>query len=83
VEDLGFFSNAEKTLLKERMRSAGLDPEQENALPFTGRGHPLLAVFDPASLKIVAILKSKLPDKPKPSHRPGANAKRRARPPSS
>jgi len=82
VDDLGYFSNAEKGMLKERMRSAGLEPEQENSLPFTGRGHPLLAVFDPASLKIVAILKSKLPNKPKPSGRSGSNAKRRGRPPS-
>jgi hypothetical protein len=25
-------------------------------MPLTGRGHPLLAVFDPASVKIEAII---------------------------
>jgi len=30
-----------------------------NAMPLTGRGHPLLAVFDPASLKIIAIFKAR------------------------
>jgi len=28
-------------------------------MPLTGRGYPLLAVFDPATLKITGILKAK------------------------
>jgi hypothetical protein len=57
VDDVGYFSRADKKTLKEHMRAAGLAADQLNAMPLTGRGYPLLAVFDPASLKIVAILK--------------------------
>ncbi len=59
VDDVTYFSRAEKERLKQRMRAAGLATEQKNALPLTGRGHPLLAVIDPSSLKIAAILKSR------------------------
>jgi hypothetical protein len=57
VDDVGYFAPSEKKNLKERMRAAGLATDQLNAMPLTGRGHPLLAVIDPASLKIIAILK--------------------------
>jgi hypothetical protein len=59
VDDVAYFPAKEKKTLKERMRAAGFATDQPNAMPLTGRGHPLLAVFDPAGLKIVAILKSK------------------------
>jgi hypothetical protein len=59
VDDLGHFSGADKKLLKEHMRTAGLSTDQLNSIPLTGRGHPLLAVFDPTSLKITAIFKAK------------------------
>jgi hypothetical protein len=36
-----------------------LSADAPTALPLTGRGHPLLAVFDPASLTIIAIFKAK------------------------
>ena len=58
VDAVGYFSPGEKKVLKERLRAAGLSPDQLNAMPLTGRGHPLLAVFDPASLKIIAIFKA-------------------------
>jgi hypothetical protein len=57
VDDLGYFSSVEKKVLKERMRAAGLATDQPNSLPLTGRGRPLLAVFDPSSLRIAAIFK--------------------------
>lgn len=57
VDDVAYFSRAEKKRLKERMRASGLATDQKNAMPLTGRGHPLLAVIDPSSLKITAILK--------------------------
>jgi hypothetical protein len=57
VDDLGYFSSADKNALKERMRAAGLATDQLNSMPLTGRGPPLLAVFDPASLKITALFK--------------------------
>jgi hypothetical protein len=30
-----------------------------NTMPLTGRGHPLLAVFDPVTLKIIGLFKAK------------------------
>jgi hypothetical protein len=59
VDDLRYFSGADKKVLKERMRAAGLATDQLNSMPLTGRGQPLLAVFDPANLKVTAIFKVK------------------------
>ena len=59
VDELGYFSGAEKKLLKERLRAAGLPTDRVNSMAFTGRGRPLLALFDPASLNIEAIIKVK------------------------
>lgn len=59
VDDLGYFSPADKKLLKERMQADGLAADQLNSMPLTGRGHPLLAVFDPSNLKITAIFEVK------------------------
>jgi hypothetical protein len=59
VDDVAYFYGAQKKRLKERMRAAGLPTDQANSMPLTGRGHPLLAVFDPASAKIKAIISDK------------------------
>jgi hypothetical protein len=59
VDDVAYFPKNEKKKLKERMKAAGLPDDQLNAMPLTGRGYPLLAVFDPATLKITGILKAK------------------------
>lgn len=56
VDDVGYFFGPDKQRLKERMRAAGLATDEPNSMPLTGRGRPLLAVFDPGSLKITAIL---------------------------
>jgi hypothetical protein len=56
VDDVAYFMGPDKKKLKERMRAAGLATDQANSIPLTGRGHPLLAVFDPASVKIKAII---------------------------
>jgi hypothetical protein len=58
VDNVAYFSAAEKKRLKEHMRASGLATDQQNAMPLTGRGHPLLAVIDPSTLKITAIFKS-------------------------
>jgi hypothetical protein len=58
VDDVAYFAKSEKTRLKERMKAAGLPDDKSNTIPLTGRGHPLLAVFDPATLKITATLKA-------------------------
>jgi hypothetical protein len=59
VDDVAYFAPSEKKKLKERMRAAGFDPEQLNSMPLIGRGHPMLAVFDPTSVKLTAILMPK------------------------
>jgi hypothetical protein len=59
VDDVAYFARSEKKRLSERMQAAGLPTDQLNAMPLTGRGHPMLAVFDPASVKILAIFRSK------------------------
>ena len=59
VDDVAYFAPSEKKKLKERMRAAGFDTDQLNSMPLTGRGHPLLAVFDPASVKLAAIFSPK------------------------
>lgn len=56
VDDVPYFSKADKTALKQRMHVRGLDPTQMNAMPLMGRGRPLLVVFDPTKLEIVAIM---------------------------
>lgn len=59
VHDVAYFAPAEKKRLETRMRAAGYDPDQANAMPLTGRGPSLLAIFDTSTLKIVALLKGK------------------------
>jgi hypothetical protein len=59
VDNVAYFSRPEKEKLKQRMKERGFSPDESNAIPFTGRGHPLLAVFDLKSLKIKAILTSR------------------------
>ncbi len=56
VADVAYFYGPEKKKLEQRMRAAGLATDQANSMPLTGRGHPMLAVFDPAGAKIIAIL---------------------------
>jgi hypothetical protein len=55
-DDSKFYTGLEKKRLKQRMQAAGLAVDQANAIAFTGRARPLLAVFDRASLKITALL---------------------------
>ncbi len=59
VDDVAYFAPSEKQKLKERMHAAGLATDQPDTMPLTGRGHPLLAVFDPAGVKLTAIFKAK------------------------
>jgi hypothetical protein len=58
VDDVAYFAKSEKKTLKEKMKAAGLPDDQLDIMPITGRGHPVLAVFDPASLKITAVFRS-------------------------
>jgi hypothetical protein len=58
VDDVAYFSPGQKKKLKANMIAAGMSAEQLDTMPLTGRGHPLLAVFDLKTLKITAIFKS-------------------------
>jgi hypothetical protein len=57
VDDIKFFSLSEKTTLKARMRAAGFDADQPIGIAFTGRTRPLLAIVDPAELKLLTLLR--------------------------
>jgi hypothetical protein len=57
VEDNRFFTPGQQKVLEARMRAAGIATDQVNTIAFTGRLHPLLAVFDPSALKLVAFFK--------------------------
>src|SRR5580704_223158 len=59
VDGVAYFAPSEKERLKKKMKAAGLADDQLDTMPLTGRGHPLLAVFDPTSLKIMAVFRSK------------------------
>jgi hypothetical protein len=56
VDDTRFFSGKEKEFLKQRMRELGFAPDAPITIPFSGRGRPLLAVFDLKTLQIKALL---------------------------
>jgi hypothetical protein len=58
VDEVGYFFPKDKIRLKAKMAAAGLATDQANSMPLTGRGHPLLAVFDVNTVKIVALFKS-------------------------
>jgi len=55
VDAVAYFSRGEKKKLKERMQAAGFAADQMNTMPLTGRGKPVLAVFDLVSLRIIGI----------------------------
>jgi len=44
-------------LLKQRMTSLGFAPDREDAIPLTGRKRPLLVIFDPSNLRLLAYIK--------------------------
>jgi hypothetical protein len=56
VDDIKFFSLKEKKLLKARMTTMGLAPDRADAIALTGRKRPLLAVFDPSNLRLLAYV---------------------------
>jgi len=58
VDNVAYFSRAQKKKLKERMEASGIATDARNCMPLTGRGHPLLAVIDPDSLKVAALFKA-------------------------
>jgi hypothetical protein len=57
VDDIKFFSMKERTLLKQRMTALGLAAGRADAIALTGRKRPLLVVFDPSNLRLLAYIK--------------------------
>ena len=56
--DIKYFSKPEQKLLRERMEKLGLSAEQKNVLVmWGGTARRLVAVFDPESLKIRALIR--------------------------
>jgi len=51
-----FFSVAQIAALERRMRERRLPTRIANSIALTGRGPPMLAVFDPATLRLLAVL---------------------------
>jgi hypothetical protein len=58
VDDIKYFSPVEKAFLTARLRAAGIAAGKSNSIAMTGRGRPLLAVFDPATLNLTTIIKA-------------------------
>jgi hypothetical protein len=56
VDEIKFFSLKERALLKQRMTALGLAPDRADAIAMTGRKRPLLVVFDPSNLRLLAYI---------------------------
>lgn len=56
ADDIKFFSLKEKGVLKARMTAMGLAPDRADAIALTGRKRPLLVVFDPSNLRLLAYI---------------------------
>ena len=48
----------DRKILREKMRALGLSADEPICMTFLGRGHPLLAVFDPQTLRLTALLRA-------------------------
>ena len=59
LDDIKPFTKPQKIALGDRMVLLGADPKQPNALVIWGREHPMLAVFDPTTLRIRGFLAAK------------------------
>jgi hypothetical protein len=56
ITAIKYFNGREKNTLERRVRAAGFDVSQPNFMAMLGRAHPVLAVFDPATMKIMTII---------------------------
>jgi hypothetical protein len=59
VADWKYFSGNQRKLLAKRMTARGFPADAAITMPVTGRDVPLLAVFDPQTLEIKALLSAK------------------------
>ncbi len=58
VDDFFIFTREEKRTLKERMARQGLATDVPDALYLIGRDRPVLAVFDPDTLRVTALIRA-------------------------
>jgi hypothetical protein len=58
IDDMTYFTRAEKSKLKTRVAQRGLAPEQANTMVMWGGTRRVLAVFDLQTLEIRALLKA-------------------------
>ena len=58
VDDWNYFSNAMKQNLKQRMTAQGYAVDAADTMPLTGRGAPLLAIFDTNTMTIRTLLRA-------------------------
>ncbi len=58
VDDMKYFSRREKRLLEERMRARGLAADRPDALVMWGGSRRVLAVFDPETLALRALIRA-------------------------
>jgi hypothetical protein len=59
ADDWNYFLLSQKKVLKQRLTALGLAPDYPATMPMTGRDVPLLAVLDPNTLEIKALLSAK------------------------
>jgi hypothetical protein len=57
VDDWNYFFTKQRNVLKKRMAEQGLAVDAANSMPMTGKGAPLLAVFDTNTMAIRALLR--------------------------
>jgi hypothetical protein len=60
VDDIMYLSKKEKQAMRTRLAQQGFAPDQRNALIMWGGSRRLLAIFDPATLHIRALLRPDL-----------------------
>jgi len=58
LDDIIYLSKAEKESLHTRLSARGLAPDQRNALIMWGGSRRLLAIFDPTTLQLKALLRT-------------------------
>ncbi len=56
VDEWRYFSLVKRNVLKKRLAEQGYGADYAATMPMTGRGVPLLAVFDPQTMQIEALL---------------------------
>jgi hypothetical protein len=57
VADVRYLYTTQKQALQARIAALGLKPDEHNAIMMWGGGKWLVAVFDPQTLRLRAILK--------------------------